>query len=109
MSAEDKKDPIVVMIQTEEIKQSVKKRSTLRQNIIKIYGLIWGQCSPALQSELEVDPEYITKSPTYNCLWLFTKFKMCTSGIDPTSNGYYSKVMAVRTIFCLIQGRDAPK
>ena len=106
MSAEDKKDPIVVMIQTEEIKQFVKKKSTLRQN--KLYGLIWGQFSPALQSELEVDPEYITKSPTYNCLWLFTKVNMCTSGIYPTSNGYYSKVMAMRTIFCLIQGRDDP-
>ena len=46
LSAEDKKYPIMVMIQTEEIKQFVKTISTLRQNIIKLYGLIWGQCSP---------------------------------------------------------------
>ena len=33
---------------------------------------------------------------------------MCTSGIDHTSNGYYSTVMSMRTIFCLRQGRDEP-
>ena len=105
LSAEDEKDPIMVMIQNEEIKNFFQKRSTLRRNIINLYGLIWGQCYPALQSKLEGNPEYITKFPTYNCLWLFTKLKMCTSIIDHTSNGYYSEVMAMRTIFCLRQGR----
>ena len=51
------------MIQTEEIKKIIKKGSTLRQNITKLYGLIWGQCSPALRSELKGDPEYITNTP----------------------------------------------
>ena len=82
--------------------------STLRKEIINIYGLIWGQCTPELHSELEGDPEYITKSPTYNCLWLFTKVKMCTSGIDHTSNGYYTAVVAIITILFLRQVRDDP-
>ena len=98
----------MVMIQTEEINQFVKKMSTLRQNMINIYRIIWGQCYLELQIELEGEPEYITKSLTYNCLWLFTKAKMCTSGIDYTSNGYYYTVMAMRTILCLRQGRDKP-
>ena len=84
LSEEDEKDLIMVMIQTEEIKQFVKKSSTLWQNIIKLYGIIWGHSPPALQSELEGDPEYFTKSPIYNCLWLSTKVNMCTSGIDHT-------------------------
>ena len=42
LSAEDEKYPIMVIIQTEEIKKIVKKRSTLRQNMIKLYGIIWG-------------------------------------------------------------------
>ena len=33
---QDKKDPIMVMIKTEEIKKYVKKRSIIRQNIISI-------------------------------------------------------------------------
>ena len=76
------------------------------ENIIKIYGIIWWQGSPALQNELEGESEYIKKLPTYNLLWLFNKVKMCTSGIDHTSNGYYSAVMAMRTIFWIRQGRD---
>ena len=39
---------------------------------------------------------------------MFTKVKMCTSVIDHTSNGNYSVVMVMRTIFCLRQGRDEP-
>ena len=98
----------MVMIQTEEINQYVKKMSTLRKNIIKLYSRIWGHCSSALQSELEGDPEYITKSLAYYCLWLLTKVKIYTSGIDHTSIGYYYAVMAMRTIFYLRQGRDEP-
>ena len=37
---------------------------------------------------------------------MFTKVKMCTSGIDHTSNGYYSAVMVMITILCLKQGID---
>ena len=33
---------------------------------------------------------------------------MCTSGINHTSNSYYSAVMATRTILFLRQGRDNP-
>ena len=96
------------MIQTEDINKYVLKRSTLRQNIIKIYGIIWGKFSPALQSEFEGDPEYIIKSSTYTLLWLYTKVKICTSGIYYTSNGYYSAAISTRTIFYMIQVRDDP-
>ena len=64
MSAEDEKDPIMVMIQKEEIKQFFKKISTLQKNKIKLYRLIWEQFSPELQIKLEGDPQYITKSLT---------------------------------------------
>ena len=41
LSSEDEKYQIMVIIQNEEIKKFVKKRSTLRQNIIKLYGIIY--------------------------------------------------------------------
>ena len=69
---------------------------------------MWGQFYPTLQSQLEGDLEYIKQSPTYNCIWMFTKVKMCTSGISHTSNGYYSSVMSMMNILCLRQGRDEP-
>ena len=39
---------------------------------------------------------------------MFTKVKMCTSGIDHTPNCYYSAFMEMRTIFFLRQGIDEP-
>ena len=99
LSTQDQKDPIIVMIQTKKIEQYVKNRSRLRQNIIRLYGLIWLQCLPALKSELESDPDYS---------WLFKRIKICTSGINHTSNGYYSAVMAMRDVSCLWQGQYEP-
>ena len=40
----DDKDTLMFIIQTEEIKHYVKKSSTLRHNITRLYGIIWGQC-----------------------------------------------------------------
>ena len=51
LSTDEEKDPKMVMIQTEEIKKYAKK-STLQQNTIKLYGMIWGNLPSALQSEL---------------------------------------------------------
>ena len=93
LSTENKKELTMAMIQTEEIKEYVLKISTLRKKIIKLYRIICGKCSPALQIELEGDSEYIKQYPTQNCLWVFTKVKMCTSGINYTSYAYNSEVM----------------
>ena len=47
---QDYMDSLMVMIQTEEIKHYVKKRSKLKQNTIRLYRLIWRQFLPALHS-----------------------------------------------------------
>ena len=39
---------------------------------------------------------------------MLTNIKMCTSGIDHTSNGYYYAVMFFRNISVLRQGLDDP-
>ena len=67
LSTENKKYPIVFMIQNEDINYYVRKISTLRQNIIKLYVLIWGQCSPAPEIKLEGDPYHTSHAPTYYC------------------------------------------
>ena len=108
LNTQDEKDPIMFMIQTKDIKQYIKNRSTLRQNIIKLYRLISVQCLPALQSGLEGYPYYSTNFPIYELLWLLTNIKICTYGINHTSNGCYYSVISVKYIFCLHQGRDKP-
>ena len=48
LSTGDEKDPIMAMIQTEDTNKYLKI-STLLQNTIKLYELIWGQFSPDIQ------------------------------------------------------------
>ena len=50
LSAEEEKYTIMIMIQTEEINQFFKKMSTLRKDTIRIYRIIFEQCSSELQS-----------------------------------------------------------
>ena len=64
---------------------------------------------------LHIPTKIIGRRNRLNCtcspIWLYvvsTKIKMCTYGIDHTSNKYYSSVMFMRTIFCLRQGQDEP-
>jgi hypothetical protein len=45
-------------LHAEEMKVFAARRAMLRQNKTKIYGVIWGQCRPALQSELMGKQEY---------------------------------------------------
>ena len=98
----------MVMIQTEEINKYVKKRSTLRKKYNQALQANFGTVLPITSERIGGRPIYITKSLTYNWIWMFTKVNMCKSGIDHTSNGYYYSVMAMRTIFCLRQVKDEP-
>ena len=45
-----------------------KRRDQLNQNQTKLYGTVWGQCSPALQSKVIGDLEYKAKAKEYACL-----------------------------------------
>ena len=101
-------DTIMVMIKTEEIIRYLFWRSTLQYNIIRLYRIIWVNWYSALQSELEGNPDYSAHLSTYDCLWMLTKIKMYTSGINHTYNGCYYEVMSMRDILCLWQGWDEP-
>ena len=82
------------------INTTAKNNQTLRANL--------GTVLPITPERIGKRPRIYQRSPTYNYLWLLTKVKTFTSGIDHTSNGYYYAVMAMRTIFYLIKGRDNP-
>ena len=70
LTDEQTRDVVFVAQKTEEAKDYVKRMRVLRNNIPKLYGLVWGQCTPGLQSELQGESEYKDKSNEFNCLWL---------------------------------------
>ena len=53
---------------------------------MKIYGLVIGQCTPALRSTLKGDDEYNNKSESFDALWLMKKLQTVTAGMDLKAN-----------------------
>ena len=69
-SLEDAADQIEKDIQRERIKQFVSREYVLRSNMEKLYGLLWGQCSSALQATIKRISEYEDKSDDFDPIWL---------------------------------------
>ena len=80
-----------------------KRRDQLDQNCTKLFGTIWGQCLPALQSEVIGDEDYKTKSKDFDCVWLLEKLKKLCAGIDTNSNTYVATYSSLKSFYLLKQ------
>ena len=81
-----------------EQKAFVDRKSTLTQNLSKLYGLIWGQCTPKLKEDVMGMDEYEVKSNEYACLWLLEKVKATSSGAYRAQYEYLSYIRALRNL-----------
>ena len=57
-------------IQKKEIKQYLSRKTNLRRNVKKAFGLIWGQSSSSLQAYIKGLMEYEKKSDGFDVAWL---------------------------------------
>ena len=78
-----------------------KRREQLEQNKAKLYGTIWGQCSPVLKSKVIGDAEYKVHAKEFDCVWLLQKLKKTCAGIDNNSNTYVATytVLKISTLY----------
>mmetsp|Transcript_18801 Transcript_18801/g.21383 ORF Transcript_18801/g.21383 Transcript_18801/m.21383 type:complete len:567 (+) Transcript_18801:256-1956(+) len=67
-----------------ERKGFVTRKATLQSNLPKLYGLIWGQCTPGVQQDIRNLPDYSDKSDKHDCLWLLNHLKQAAAGTDDT-------------------------
>ena len=51
-----------------ERKSFEERRSILTQNLTKMFGLVWGQCTPKLRGDIMGMKEYQEKANEYNCI-----------------------------------------
>ena len=51
-----------------------------------MYAIVIGLCSPSLQSRIEGDSGYISKSKVFGVIWLLKKAKKITAGVDTKAN-----------------------
>ena len=61
------------LLQQERIKAFVARENVLRDNITKIYGLVWRQCTSALQAVIKGDEEFSSKTSGHDLIWLLTQ------------------------------------
>ena len=52
----------------------------------KIYGIVFGRCTPSLQSVMKRVTEYEKKSKDCDCFWIMEETKKITEGVDIKSN-----------------------
>ena len=55
-------------------------------NLQKLYGLIWGQCSAGLRADIKGLNEYQEAADSLDALWLLINLKKVISGIDKKDN-----------------------
>ena len=77
----------------------------LRQNQTKLWGVICDQCPPALQVELKGDQEFAVAMAQYDNVWLLTKLKMTTTGIDRSVSPYQALVNSL-TLFHTLRQKE---
>ena len=86
-------------IYKEEIKQFVQRKMNLRRNMEKTYGLVWGQCSTALQSFIKEISGFEQQSASFDIIWLLTELKKATSGIDNKANAWVNMHDALTILY----------
>jgi hypothetical protein len=92
----------------EEVKQYVTRKNNIRRNIQRVFGLIWGQCSSALQAYVKGQQGYVTASDTYNIKWLLQETKKAANGIDSKANPYATMHEAVGLMSRMRQRQSEP-
>ena len=73
-------------LQQERIRSFVARENILKENVIKVFGLIWRQCTSALQAVIKGVDEYTIKSRSHDMIWLLRQIKSVTAGVDVKAN-----------------------
>ena len=83
---ENKKNAMKLKRWEMRMKHFLDWEEQLKENKVKIYGLVIGQCTPALRSTLKGNEDFEEKSRTYNALWLLEMIKIIIVGVDLKTN-----------------------
>ena len=82
----DPDDFVEKMLLETKIKAYVAQEEHLKNNINKIYAIVWGQCSSSLQAVIKGHDDFEMRHKRRDVVWLFEQVKVVTAGIDNKSN-----------------------
>ena len=87
---EMEKDPIKKKIVENSVNAYTTRLADLSQNVVSLYGHIWGQCTPAMQAEIKASADYDAMRVDYDALWLLKTVKKLIASIDDRGNKFYN-------------------
>ena len=99
-----KDDELEKDIYKEHVKVYVAGLTLLTRNQEKVFGVICGQCSAALQSKIKSLAEFEDKSSSLDSLWLLKELKKATAGIDVKAEPRSTLIDSLFGIFKMRQG-----
>ena len=99
------KDSVNALVNT-ELTEFAKRRTQLRSNMAQLWGIIIGQCTPALQEHLKAHSEYNESHNDYNCAWLLGTLQLLSTGAHETSNPIVASANALRQLYSIKQGPE---
>ena len=100
----DADSKVKVWMKQEEVKHHIKRLKNLQQNQEKLYAIIWGQLSHAMQEVVKGDDDFVFKDTVFDCIWLLQKCKLISAGVDGKANKHYNFVLALSSLCSLQQG-----
>ena len=53
-----------------KVKAHLERKKTLKNNLRKVYAVIWGQCSEAMKASLKATTAYEERNLACDCVWL---------------------------------------
>ena len=104
LSTEEVKSEVKKWMKQEEVKLHIKRLKGLERNQEKMYAIVWGQLTHALQEVIKGDDDFIFKDASFDCIWILQKSKLVSAGVDGKANKHYTFVLALSNFCSLQQG-----
>ena len=96
LSATDKKDDIKVRLYIKKCERYEQKKDELITHTSSLYDVLWGQCSPQLQSTIKYNEQFETKDEERDIVWLMKELQRETAGIDNLGNKHVNLIKAMK-------------
>ena len=90
LTEDERKDDGLKFIWDSRMKTYMKRLDAIESNGRAIYAVIWGQCSPMMQSKLESLGSYEAKSTACDCVWILKEIQGITHRFEGTRNVFIS-------------------
>ena len=106
LSLADQNSFVKVELKKREISKYIRDQENVDTAMSKLYKLIWGQTTSALQATIKSEADYELKSNAYDPIWLMKSLKTLIAGIDKKGNKQSNLFDALYLFMTMKQGKE---